>query len=147
MLEPWQITVGRYCVESSTDGFTKVMFSEFIKESYTQYDDIQINQFFDWFANTGLISSLKKVDGVGYYQAKLELVQSIVDFDELRLARRTAESADRNSKLAIGIALITLIISAAVELGWLDVLSTKDNTINIKDSIHTDYIERHIFLD
>ena len=111
--EPWQIAAARFCVD-------KVEFSLhdlelFLEEKY-QVPQTHIRDFFTnkiqqpsghQFNRQHIVR-----DGLWYYTAPLELASTIVDFDEIKLARENAQSAWKISMWALGVAAIGSIFQA-----------------------------------
>ncbi len=134
--EPWQIKAARFCVEKSQTGFTANELRDFIQNECGVSHDNQFVRFYDNEIAQHMTEFAVR-DGESLFQPTLEMVQRVMEYDELQLARRTSESADRNSKIAIGIALLTLAISALVELGWLNFLSTQEATALQTSCLHS----------
>ena len=105
--EPWQIAAARFCVEKME--FTEDELRQFLEREY-KVPHTHIQEFFE--------NKIKKPSGYQYDRqhrledgkwlrtAPLELASTIVDFDEIKLARESASSAWRISMGALVVATI-----------------------------------------
>lgn len=116
--EPWQIAAARYIVGCEHGSTMSNLKAKLIELGY-ELHDIQVSAFWgeEVISPAGRKFSRSKVNPPGedsehIYQAPLDLVQKITDYDELKEARINAKNAFWLSVITIIIAFVTLAITA-----------------------------------
>jgi len=110
--DPWQIAAGRYFVEKSEGGFTFDEYRDFVVSKY-KVSGGHLSQFFE---ETIQSPSGRKFSRTADHISKtwippIELVSTIIDYDELVEARKNARQAFILSLIAIVISALSLIVS------------------------------------
>lgn len=97
--DPWQIAASRFCVEQGDKEFTYTEVKDFLRKEGYKIHDYQVQIFLDdeighppgmQFGRNARIEN-----NISFWTAPLNLVSTINDYDELRLARDNARSAWR----------------------------------------------------
>jgi predicted alpha/beta hydrolase family esterase len=109
--EPWHITAARYCIDNADRGFSATDLSRYIKEHFPHLHKEHINAFFleEIMSPAGRKHSRYK-QGLLRYSPPLDLVSKVVEFDELKEARKNAVEARWLSIVAIIISLLSVLI-------------------------------------
>lgn len=109
--EPWQIAAARFCVENSEKGFEEKDLKTFIQSHYSVSDG-HVSQFIEEELHFPLGSKFSRAGRGGYWIPPLELVSKVIDYDEIKEARRNSKNAFWLSMVAIMISAITLMVTA-----------------------------------
>jgi len=121
--EPWQIAAARYCLENAEEGFAGFHeIKDYLTNLEYRLEDYQVQQFFEEEIQrpTGRqhnrIAFANRNSPKQKWQPPFDLVQKVIDYDEIVLARTTSQEASFYSRIAISIAFITLIVSAIMPI-------------------------------
>jgi len=107
-VEPWQIFAARYLLDKSESGVKIEEFKEYIHLNYN-VEDIQLQHFFrdEIEIPAGRnFSTARKPGPERRWIPPLDLVSMVVDYDELKDARRNARNAFWLSIIAIVISIV-----------------------------------------
>lgn len=109
--EPWQITAARYCIDNADRGFSREDFIRYIKEHFSHLHKKHVLRFFmeEIYKPTGREHS-RHEKGLLRYIPPLDLVSKVVEFDELKEARKNAVEARWLSIVAIIISLLSVLL-------------------------------------
>ena len=112
--EPWQISAARFCRDKQA-GFTQQQLFDYLEQlSVSKH---QQRQFFTFSISNPLGSQHARDHEGGIWSAPLELVSMVIDYDELKEARRNALSAWRWAIASFIVATIAGI-AQVVQLGF-----------------------------
>lgn len=105
--EPWQIGAARFCTEKQT-GFTQ-------RELFDYLDGLNVpksaqRSFFTDSISSPMGSKYGRQDDGGVWTAPVELVSMVIDYDELKEARRNARHAWYFSLAAVVITSVGVIL-------------------------------------
>jgi hypothetical protein len=110
--EPWHISAARYCIDNADRGFSEEDFKRYVKEYFPQVHKRHITQFFDEEIRRPSGRNHSRFQrGIIRYSPPLDLVSKVVEFDELKEARKNAVEARWLSVAAIIISLISLLLT------------------------------------
>lgn len=106
--EPWQIAAARFCVENSEKGFDTDNLKNHIQSIYS-VGDAHVNQFVEEALQMPPGSKFSRNARGGSWIPPLGLVSMVIDYDELREARKNAKQAFWLSIIAIIISAVSLV--------------------------------------
>jgi len=107
--EPWQIKAARFCTEHQ-NGFSQQELFEHL-ETMGAPKKAQSQFFSDTISHPVGSKYGRSPDGDHLWHAPIEVVSMVIDYDELKDARRNAKNAFWLSLIAIIISLITLFVN------------------------------------
>jgi hypothetical protein len=111
--EPWQIAAARFCVERDDTEFTRAELEQFLRENGYQIHTWHIHRFFQdqvkLPAGMQWNREPRGENGTEFWTAPLELVSTIVDYDELKQARESSISAWKMAAAALIVSAIAAV--------------------------------------
>ena len=111
MKEPWQIAAARFCVENSEKGFTFGGLKEFIHSKY-EVQEAFVAQFIEEELQAPSGRQHSRAGRAGGWIPPLDLVSKMTDYDELKHARESANSARRWAFAALIVSAFAAIFQA-----------------------------------
>lgn len=108
--EPWQIAAARFCVENSETGFRDQDLIARINEDYA-VDERHITHFLHEEIRRPSGRSWSRNDVEGSWVPPMDLVSKLIDYDELKEARKNANQAFWLSTIAIIVSGVTLAVT------------------------------------